>query len=56
VEGELVYLGSLPEDGSPPEDVFSADLKGKIALVDAPLPPMLSRVGFWERRQRDSSS
>ena len=36
VEGELVYLGSLPED------VFSADLdlKGKIALVDAPLPPM----------------
>jgi len=40
VEGELVYLGSLPEDGSPPEDVFSADLKGKIALVDAPLPPM----------------
>ncbi len=40
VEGELVYLGSLPEDGSPPENIFSADLKGKIALVDAPLPPM----------------
>lgn len=36
VEGELVYLGSLPKD------VFSTDLdlKGKIALVDAPLPPM----------------
>ena len=29
VEGELVYLGSLPEDGSPPENIFSADLKGE---------------------------
>ena len=45
VEGELVYLGSLPRD------VFSTDLdlKGKIALVDAPLPPMPLSTSFQEK-------